>query len=109
MTRRGRRRPDPGPRPVADSLDPALARLSGPGGGSPAALFARWDEIAGPVFAPHVRPVRLAEGVLAVSVDQPARATALRTRAGEVLARARQATGQPAERLTISVRRHDGA
>jgi hypothetical protein len=56
-----------------------------------------------------VRPVRLADGVLAVSVDQPARATALRTRAGEVLARARQITGQPVDRLSVSVRRHDNA
>jgi predicted nucleic acid-binding Zn ribbon protein len=90
---------------VSESLDPALARLSGPGGGSPASLFARWAEIAGPEFAPHVQPVRLADGELTVSVDQPARATAVRAGAGGLLARAREATGQPAERLHVSVRR----
>lgn len=104
---RGRKGSDQGPRPLSDSLDPALARLSGSGRGSPAALFAQWEEIAGPSFAPHVRPVRLADGVLTVSVDQPPRATAVRAQGGELLARARRVTGQPIERLTVSVRRPD--
>ncbi len=107
MTTGRRPKRDRGPRALAESLDPALARLSGPGGGSPAALFARWAEIAGPDLAPHVQPMRLADGELAVTVDQPARATAVRAGAGGLLARAREVTGHPAERLHVSVRRGD--
>jgi Dna[CI] antecedent, DciA len=117
--------PDRGPRPVSESLDRAVDRLTGPGGAggvraaggggendraraadtaAPAALFTRWDEIAGELAA-HARPVRLAQGVLVVAVDHPARATAVRAQAGALLQRARAVTGVPAERLSVTVQR----
>jgi predicted nucleic acid-binding Zn ribbon protein len=102
----GRRRypgPDRGPRPVSESLDRALRQVAGPGGGAPAALYHRWEEIAGPELAPHATPLHLADGVLAVAVDHPARATAVRVRSGAILRRAREITGQAAERLSVTV------
>jgi hypothetical protein len=45
--------------------------------------------------------------VLVVSVDQPARATAVRAQAGAMLGRARTVTGEPVARLSVTVRRGD--
>lgn len=103
--RRRRPGPDPGPRPVTELLPGALERLTGGRGAPPPDLFARWEEIAGPDLAPHLRPVRLADGVLAVRVDQPARATLARASAAALLARVTAVTGERAERLEVSVSR----
>ena len=107
MTRPRRRYPGPdrGPRPVADSLDRAVDRLAGPAGGAPASLFSRWAEIVGPSLAPHTKPLRLADGVLVVTVDQPARATAVRAQGSAILQRAHDYTGAPADRLSVTVTR----
>jgi predicted nucleic acid-binding Zn ribbon protein len=70
-----------------------------------AALFARWEDIAGPALAEHVRPVRLAEGVLVVAADQPAWATKTRASAGTLLARVGELTGERPGRLDVVIRR----
>ncbi len=101
-----RRRPpgeDRGPRPLHESLPQAAGHLSGGRGAPAAALLAQWDEIAGPGLAGHSTPQRLVDGVLAVRVDHPARATRARAEAARILARVTAATGAPAGRLEVSV------
>ncbi len=106
------RRPgaDPGPRPLGEALDAAVARL-GPAGVSPApaaslsAVFSRWEEIAGPAVARHVRPVRLRGGVLVVAADHPAWATQVRTLGTGLLARVGEVSGRTPERLEVTVER----
>jgi predicted nucleic acid-binding Zn ribbon protein len=114
----GRRRrwqsgPDLGPRPLAESLDDAVSRLvppepaetTGPASaGAMGAVFARWEEIAGPAVARHVRPVRLAGGVLLVAVDEPAWATQVRTLGAHLLARVAEVAGERPDRLDVTVR-----
>lgn len=107
---RRRRRPghDPGPRPVGESLDAAVARM-GPVGLPPApasslsAVFSRWEEIAGPAVARHVRPVRLRGGVLVVAADHPAWATQVRALGAGLLTRVGEVSGQAPERLEVTV------
>lgn len=133
--RRVRRRapgPDGGPRPLADSLDDALAGLAPPrrrpaigaGGATPAgragsapgapgrppaaralgAVFARWEEITGPALARHVRPVKLTGGVLVVAVDHPAWATQVRALGTAILDRVGEVAGEAPEQLRVTVR-----
>lgn len=110
--RRRRRRPgvDPGPRRLGEGLDEALARLAPRDAPAPAsagslsAVFTRWEEIAGPTLARHVRPLRLSGGVLVVAVDQPAWATQVRVMGTSLLARVGEVAGEAPERLQVTVR-----
>lgn len=111
--RRWQSGPDLGPRPLAESLDDAVSRLVPPepsgapgavSAGAMGAVFARWEEIAGPAVARHVRPVRLAGGVLLVSVDEPAWATQVRTLGARLLARVAEVAGERPDRLDVTVR-----
>lgn len=131
----GRRRrqagPDHGPRPLAEGLDDALSRLvppeppeppgvdggEGTAGAAPAgtvsagamgAVFSRWEEIAGTAVARHVRPVRLAGGVLVVVVDEPAWATQVRSLGTRLLARVGEVAGERPQRLRVTVRAPGG-
>jgi predicted nucleic acid-binding Zn ribbon protein len=72
--------------------------------GAVAMLFARWEEIAGPGMAEHVRPVRLAKGALVVAADQPAWATKARLSGTHLLDRVGQLSGQRPDRLDVVVR-----
>jgi predicted nucleic acid-binding Zn ribbon protein len=103
----GRRRSgrDRGPRPVADSLDAVVGQLGPVDAGSLAAVFNRWEDIAGPRLAGHVRPLRLENGVLVVAADHPARATQVRSLSATLLARVGEITGQAPDRLEVTVRR----
>ena len=67
-------------------------------------MFARWEELAGPGLGVHARPVRLRDGVLVVSVDQPAWATELRLLGPGLLARIAEATGVRPDRLEVRVK-----
>ncbi|MDP9071986.1 MAG: DUF721 domain-containing protein [Actinomycetota bacterium] len=102
-------RPLPGdavgqPRRLGASLDGVVRSLGGPGAQALVALFARWAEIAGPAAA-HCRPVGMAGTTLVVAVDEPARATDLRYRGAELLARVSEVVGPGvAERLEVRVR-----
>jgi len=78
---------------MARSLDRVVRGL----GGTPAevvgTLFGRWEEIVGPQIAAHARPVAVREGVLVVTVDDPAWATQVRFLEAEMLRRLVEVTG----------------
>ena len=103
--RRPRRGADPGPRPVAESLDAVSASL----GAGPASVMARtftcWPEVVGTAMAEHVQPVRLSEGVLVVAADHPAWAAQARALGTDLLARMGRITGEAPRRLEVTVRR----
>ncbi len=88
------------------SLPRVLDRLGAPP--APAtleALFGRWEEIAGPELAPHVRPVRLDGRTLVVAVDHTAWATRARVESGRILATLRELGEVPLERVQVVVER----
>ena len=100
--------PGGGPKPpgrITASLDGLARGLGTPGAAALGAVFTRWAEVVGPETAAHSRPLRLARGTLVVGVGDPARATELRYRAGEILERAAALSGGPvAERVEVRVR-----
>jgi hypothetical protein len=117
--RRPRRRaagPDAGPRPLSEGIDEAVRRLvpadpspgAPPSSGTLAAVFSRWEEIAGPSVARHVRPLRVSGGVLLVAVDQPAWATQVRSLSRHLLDRVAEVSGEAPDRLQVTVRPLDG-
>jgi predicted nucleic acid-binding Zn ribbon protein len=87
---------DSEPRSLARSLDCLVTHL----GGSHAAvlrdLFGRWCELVGPEIAAHTQPTSLRQGVLVVTVDQPAWATQLRWLTPTLLARLASSLGSDA-------------
>lgn len=86
--------PPPAPPPPAP---PASAATWG-------TIFSRWEELVGEALARHARPLRLEDGALVVAVDRPPWATQVRALAGDILARVREETGEPLERLVVVVR-----
>lgn len=93
------------PERLSAGLDRVARQLGAPGAAVLAALFDRWDEIAGPELAPRSRPLWLARGTLVVGVGDPTAATEVRYRANEILDRVEQAAGRRvAERLEVRVR-----
>lgn len=92
-----------GPRPLRNSLEMVVGRLSGSRPGALASVFERWEEIAGASLARHAEPVRLSRGTLVVRVDAPARASVLRSLGGELLTRVGEICGERPERLDIVV------
>ena len=99
--------PDEGgrqPRRLGEAIDGVVRSLGGPGVGALTAVFAGWEEVAGPMAA-HCRPVALAGRTLVVAVDQPGRATEVRYRAGELVRRIAEVAGaEVVERLEVQVR-----
>jgi len=85
-----------------------VGRLGGPDSGSLTAIFSRWEDIAGPVLASHVRPLHLQGGTLVVAVDHPAWATQVRMLAATLLARVGEVGGTTPQRLEVTVRRSEG-
>mgnify|MGYP005816498463 CR=1 FL=1 len=110
MSRWVRDEDDPGltrPRPVAEGLDSLARRLGLPNAAVLGALFRRWDEVVGEAIAAHARPRSLNDGVLVVSVDEPAWATQLRYLAPQLCDRLAEVTGDRlVERLEVRVERH---
>ncbi len=100
-----RRRVDHGPQPIGRSLDAVTGRLGMGTSTANARLFAAWADIVGQAMADHVRPVRMDEAALVVTVDHPAWATQIRHLADDILTRVAADTGspRPAE-LTVRVR-----
>ncbi|HMD46767.1 MAG TPA: DUF721 domain-containing protein [Acidimicrobiales bacterium] len=93
-----------GPRRVGDSLSVVARRLGPVDVEGLTAVFTRWEEIAGPVVAEHVRPVRVADGVLVVAADHPAWATQVRTLQAVLLAKVAEIAGRAPERLDVVIR-----
>lgn len=110
MTNRRRSR---GPQRLTTALDEVLASLQPPGprsSPSPSAttvggVFARWNDVVGPAIAAHAQPVRLADGLLIVEVDDPGWVTQLRFLEADLLERLAAAAGPGVTGLTLRVRR----
>lgn len=100
--------PDAGgsdPRPLQDSLDVFAARVGVPRSVL-RTVFGRWEDVVGAELAAHTRPVRLADDVLVVAVDDPAWAAQVRWLGDDLLARLAEAVGEPvAQRLEVRVAR----
>ena len=100
--------PKPGARPpkrLSTGLDRVARQLGAPGADVLAAVFDRWDEIAGPALAGQSRPLWLARGTLVVGVGDPAVATEARYRGQEILDRVAEVAGRRvADRLEVRVR-----
>ena len=95
-----------GPRLVRESLDQFARRLGAPQAAAVGAVFAGWEDAVGPTVAAHCRPVSLRNGVLTVSVEQPAWATQLRYLAADVIRRLEEVAGTGlVTRLEVRVRR----
>lgn len=93
------------PRRLSTSLDRVARTLGAPSAAVLAAVFDRWDEIAGPTLAARSRPLWLADGTLVVGVGEPAAATEVRYRGSEILDRVAEAAGaRVADRLEVRVR-----
>lgn len=88
-----RSRGDRGPQPLNASLDALSDRLGAQGARELGRLFSRWDEIVGSAIAAHVRPVKLDNQALVVSVDHPAWATQVRYLGDDLLDRVAEVTG----------------
>jgi predicted nucleic acid-binding Zn ribbon protein len=104
--RRRRRGPDFGPQPVSESIAKVLGRI----GASPSPqtmelLFSRWDEVAGPALAGHLRPMRLQDSVLVVGADHPAWATRARMESERLLSRIRELGDSTITRIEVVMQR----
>ncbi len=95
----------PPPLRLSGALDQVARDLGAPSAGTLTVLFAQWEQIVGVAAAAHCQPLWLGGGTLVVAVDDPGRATEMRYRAGEVLARLADVAGnRVAERLEVRVR-----
>jgi predicted nucleic acid-binding Zn ribbon protein len=83
----------PEPRLVKDSLPRLAQRFGAPAPPVLTALFARWEEIVGPLVAAQAWPLRVADGVLRIGVEQPGWATQLTFLAPELVRQVVAATG----------------
>lgn len=73
--------------PIAESLERVARRLGAPGVAELTRVRRAWPEAVGADIASRARPVTLVEGVLTVSVDDPAWATQLRFLAADLAAK----------------------
>ena len=96
--------PDPGPRPLSDALDVLVGHFGQGDAGAFGAVFARWEEIAGPAIAGHVQPLRISGDALVVRADHPAWATQVRALAPTLLAQVSEVTGCAPTRLEVVIR-----
>lgn len=69
---------DRDPTPLARALDELTGQLGMAPTAHLSAVFAHWDEVAGPVVSAHARPIGLRDQVLYLEVDGPGWATQLR-------------------------------
>ncbi|MHB8430954.1 MAG: DUF721 domain-containing protein [Acidimicrobiales bacterium] len=97
---------DCGPQRISGSLEQLAGRLGGSDGRRLTRLFAQWEEIVGPTFADHIRPVSVTPDELVVLVDHPAWATQVRHLGDRLLDRVGEVSGldRPA-RLEVRVAR----
>jgi predicted nucleic acid-binding Zn ribbon protein len=69
------------------------------------ALFARWEELAGPQLAAHVRPRRVDGEALVLSADHPAWATRARLGSSRILELVRSSGGAGITRIEVVIER----
>jgi predicted nucleic acid-binding Zn ribbon protein len=79
-------REEPTPMSLRDALDELTSELRVAGPDAMAAVTAAWPELVGRELAPHVRLGTLRDGVLTLTVDDPAWATPLRYLESEIVA-----------------------
>lgn len=102
-------RNDSRPQRLAHSLDRVVRHLGGSSANAVGGLFGSWEQIVGEHVARHVTPSALREGILVVTVDDPAWATQLRFLESEILGRVREVLNLPQlARLEVRVRRSRG-
>lgn len=70
--------PERPPRSLGDSLERLAGELGFEAHARAVAVLEHWPTVAGPEVAEHADPLHLRDGVLTVSVDEPAWATHLR-------------------------------
>lgn len=98
--------PDNGPLRVGPAIAKVLSRI----GASPSPetmelIFTRWEELAGPELAAHLRPMRLQNATLVVGADQPAWATRGRMESERILTRVRHLGDTTITRIEVVVQR----
>jgi len=94
------------PRPVADGLERVVRHLGAPSVQAVTDVFTVWEEAVGPQVAAHAAPKSLRDGVLKVTVDDPAWTTQLRFMESDILGRLRERLGADApERIDLGVER----
>jgi hypothetical protein len=81
---------------VVKGLSQAPAALAG-------TLFTRWEEVAGPAVAAHVRPLRLTAGRLVLGADRPAWAIQVKTLVPTLLERVEAVTGTRLSGIDVRV------
>ena len=84
---------DPGPRPIATSLEHLLGNLDAPSVDVLDVIFRDWASIVGPDLAAHTRPAAVDGDRLVVSAADSAWANEFRWLESEVLARVVEVTG----------------
>jgi predicted nucleic acid-binding Zn ribbon protein len=93
-----------GPRP----LDGSLARIANNLGGLDVDAFevitTKWEHIAGPTMAALSRPIKLADGVLVIRVEQPALATQLAVLSSRILGRIAELVTSAPTAIEVRVR-----
>ncbi|MEZ5205579.1 MAG: DUF721 domain-containing protein [Acidimicrobiales bacterium] len=95
---------DPEPRPLRDGLDRVVRHLGAPSVQAVTDVFGVWEEAVGAQVAAHAVPKSLRDGVLKVTVDDPAWTTQLRFLEPEILGKLRTALGADApERIELRV------
>jgi predicted nucleic acid-binding Zn ribbon protein len=95
-----------GPRPLGESMPALLGRLGAPPSTSVMeALFARWEDLAGPQLAAHVRPRRVDGAVLVLAADHPAWATRARLGSGRILELVRSSGESGITRIEVVIER----
>lgn len=93
------------PATLAGSLDDLLTRLSGVSRSSIEVVMDRWTDIVGDAAASVSDPVKIADGVLTVRVDDTVWASEFRWLETTVLERIRELTdGAAPERVKLVVR-----
>lgn len=91
------------PRPLDGPLQRLLQGLGAPKPGTMQSVFDAWPELVGEQVAAHAQPAGLRDGVLTVTVADPAWATQLRFLEADLVARIAAAFG-PDEVTRVEVR-----
>ena len=94
-----------GPKRLREALDRLASGLKAPRSQVLKMVFDSWEELVGSVLAAHSSPVRLADGELVVTVDDPAWATEMKFFSPELMDRINAAAEDEAvASVTVKVR-----